>query len=183
MHAAGDEGQRRGAGRRHLLRLVGAGAAAVSAMVAGAQPPTRAQAAGGIVGSWLVRQRVPSGLIPFNAFTVSFLSDGIAVAQGLGGGPNPARMALSASVGNGVWQQTGDATFGFTLPHVRYLAETGEPSAYFKWVGDATLAPDGNALDLAYRSNPFDPVTLQPEMMRPLLQAKGVRITLDPDRG
>jgi hypothetical protein len=169
--------------RRDLLRLGGGGAVA-GVLLAGEIAAPHAVAAAevpGIVGSWLVgRTDGGGGLV--NAFTISFLSDGIAVAQGIGGGPNPEGKQLGASVANGVWQQTADGTFGFTLVHVRYVAETGQPFSFFKWAGDLTLAPDGDGCDLAFRSNPVDRATLQPEEVRPVIRAKGIRITLDANR-
>ncbi len=172
-------------GRREMLRLGGGGALA-GALLAGGMRSASAVAADppAIVGSWYFIRAPDSNPRPdlLARWTISFLADGNIVAQALGGGQNPRGNTLSASVGNGVWAQTGDGTFGFTYVHVRYEEQTGAPFSLFKHFGDITLAPDGQTFAVTYYLNGLNMDTMAQDDRRPLNQGTGMRITLEPNR-
>jgi hypothetical protein len=166
--------------RRTLLGQLGrsGGLAAALLLGGGAATPTLAADVPALVGSWLVN-RSDDGIDLNRRWTATFTADGNVIAQALGGGPNPVGNLLSSSIGNGVWAQRGERTFGFTQLHVRYVAQSGQPFSLFKWSGTIVIDDSGDTFSIRYRSNPLNPATLQTEQIRTQLEGTAVRVRLD----
>jgi hypothetical protein len=123
--------------RRRLLSLLAGGGAALAGATLAAGPRSAPVEAGptgkGLVGAWLVT--VP--MTPRGRFmsVQTFSLDGTTVTQAESAG-----VEQGASLGCGVWEQTGDRRFALTFATARYHPETGATTGYA--IGQGTLVLD-----------------------------------------
>jgi hypothetical protein len=162
--------------RRRLLGLIaGGGAALVGAtLAAGARPaPVAArQTVKGVVGAWLVTVPVtPQGRF----ITVqTFAADGTTVTQFESAGAE-----RGATLGCGVWAQTGDRRFTSTFAAGLYDARTGATIGVTKVQANFELDEAGDAWSAEARFTVFDADGNQVEQI-PLVTASATRIRLEP---
>jgi hypothetical protein len=149
-------------GRRRLLSLAtGAGVGLAGAALAGGREPARAGAGAqasvpGLVGAWLVY--VPQADGTTYTAVQYFLADGGTITQF-----RAASGEFGASLGAGVWTQSGPRDFALTFTAAEYNSTTGQTTgtatgqasmtldeAGDTWSGTGRISffrPDGSLLD------------------------------------
>lgn len=164
------------AGRRRMLGMAASSAAVLgaTALARGARPSGAAAQLGaaGIAGAWLVT--VP--VTPLGRFITvqTFSIDGTSVTQFQAGGEQQ-----GASLGAGVWGQTGDRRFAMTFSAGLYEAKTGATTGIATIQGSVLLDEPGDAWAGEYRVTFLDPAGRQLDQT-PLLPVSGTRIRLEP---
>jgi hypothetical protein len=162
--------------RRHLLGLIAGGGAALAgtALTAGPRsaPAAAQQTSNGLVGAWLVT--VPMSRRGRFMSVQIFSADGTTVTQSESAGED-----LGASLGGGVWAQTGDRRFALTFATGLYDPRTGATNGYAKAQATLVLDETGDAWNAEGRFTFFDLDGRQLDQT-PLFPVRATRIRLEP---
>jgi hypothetical protein len=162
--------------RRRFLGVIAGGGAALAgtALTAGLRsaPAEAQQTSNSLVGAWLVT--VP--MTPRGRFmsVQTFSADGTTVGQAESAGED-----RGASLGCGIWAQTGDRRFALTFATGLYDPRTGATNGYAKAQATLVLDETGDAWNAEGRFTFFDPDGRQPDQT-PLFPVHATRIRLEP---
>lgn len=143
------------------------------------------QSGNSITGTWLVTVNITGVSVP-ETQAVSFTSDGLVIAtntptQPVQPGQGPPNVSRTYSTNDlGVWSQTGDGQFLFTMVSVNY-DDTGATIDVDKVIATFSMNAAGDSLNGQFRLEVSDPMgNLLFASPGPIGQFTGTRIAAEP---